>query len=72
MLLQQIYAKTKAQISCAVTAQLISTFVLHTKILRSLCLIQNLKLLAIYCGTRFMLDLVENPEDRVFHETAHI
>ena len=31
-----IYAKTKAQISCAVTAQLISAFVFATQILQSL------------------------------------
>ena len=37
-----IYAKTKVQISCPVTAQLISAFVFATKIIQSLCFL-NLK-----------------------------
>ena len=40
-----VYAKTKAQTSCAVTAQLISAFVFATKIVQSLFFL-NLKFLA--------------------------
>ena len=36
MIKQFAYAKTKAQISCAVTAQLISAFVFATRIVQSL------------------------------------
>ena len=61
------YAKTKTQISCAETAQLISAFVFATQIVQSLYfLIQNFKLLAIFCSctARFVSDLVRNSEDR--------
>ena len=40
-------AKTKAQISCAVTAQLISAFVFATRIVQFLSLI-NLKIPSLY------------------------
>ena len=62
------YAKTKTQISLAVTAKLISAFVF--------AYMQNLnfKSLAIFCGctARFVSDLVENPEDRFSHLTTQL
>ena len=59
------YAKTKTQISFAVTAKLISAFVFAT---------QNFKPLAIFCGctVRFVSDLVGNSEDRFSHNEAHL
>ena len=70
------YAKTKAQISCAVTMQLISVFFsIHRKYNPSTSLIQNFKLLAIFkfcdCPARFVSDLVGNPEDLFSHEATH-
>ena len=65
------YAKTKTQISFAVTAKLISTFVFATYILQALYFhIRNFKPLAILCGctAQFMSDLV----DRFSHNEAHI
>ena len=53
--------KTKAQISCAVTAQLISAFVFVTYILYFLYFLnQKFQPLAIFCGSsaRFVSDLV--------------
>ena len=44
------YKKTKAQISCAVTAQLISAFFCYIDRKSLYFLIQNLKPLAIFCG----------------------
>ena len=59
------YTKTKTQISCAITAELISAFVFATQIAQSLYFL-NFKPLAILCGrtARFVWDLVENPEYR--------
>ena len=62
--------KTKPQISCAVTAQLISAFVLATQqLVKSLfpLYFQNLKLLACFCDCTglFVSDLVRNPKDWV-------
>ena len=53
-------AKTKTQISFAVTAQLIRAFVFPTLIVQFLFFL-NQKLQA---SSRFVSDLVENPEDR--------
>ena len=60
------YAKTKTQISFAVTAKLISAFVFAIPLLS--------KPLAIFCGcaVRFVSDQVGNPEDRFSHNEAHI
>ena len=69
------YAKTKTQISFAVTAKLIRAFVFATRIVQSLSFsFLNFKPLAILCGctARFVLDLVGNPEDRFSHNEAHI
>ena len=61
------YAKTKPQISCAVTAQLISDFIFAAWIVQSLYFLtfRNFKSLTIFCGctARFVSDLVGNPED---------
>ena len=73
------YAKTKTQIGCAVTAQLISAFVFATRIVTSLFFL-NPKFQAcshlrpIFCGfkAQLVLDLVGNPEDRFSHNEAHI
>ena len=64
-------AKTKAQISCAVTAQLISAFVFATQIVHY---IQSFKLLAIFCDciAWFVSDLVGNPNCWFSHAQAHI
>ena len=65
--------KTKAQISCAVTAQLIFAFVFDTwRAQFFFFLIRNFKLLAIFysCTGHFVPDLVGNPEDRFSNITA--
>ena len=62
---QFTYAKPKAQISCAVTARLISAFaVFATRILQSIFFLNpNFKLLDILrdCTGRFVSELVGNP-----------
>ena len=68
------YAKTKTQISFAVTAKLISAFVFATRIVQSLYSL-NPKIQApraIFCGctARFVSDLVGNPEDRFSQNEA--
>ena len=70
------YVKTKAQVSCAVTAQLISAFVFAKRIVQSLYFlnfIHNFKPLAILsgCTAWFVSDLVGNPEDWFSHTKAH-
>ena len=59
------YAKTKTQISCALTAQLVFAKIYYYP---STSYIRNCKPLAILCGcaARFVSDLVRNPDDRVF------
>ena len=54
--------KTKTQISCTVTTQVISAF-FATKVQSLYSLIQNFKLLAI-CTAYFVLDLVGTSKDR--------
>ena len=67
------YAKTKAQISCAVTAQMISAFVFATRIDHSSSYIRNFKLLTFFCDNagRFVSGLVGNSEDRFSRVAAH-
>ena len=70
------FAKTKPQISFAVTAKLISAFVFATWIVQSLYYL-NPKFqasIAIFCGCTapFVWDLVENPEDQFSHNKAHL
>ena len=67
------YAKTKTQISCVVTAQLICAFVFAIRN-PSTTVIRNFKPLAIFfgCTALFVLDLVGNPEDRFSHNEAHL
>ena len=61
------YAKTKAQISCTVTAQLINTFIFATQ------LVQSLYYHLLYgLAARFVWDLVGNPEGRFSRITAHM
>ena len=64
------HAKTKAQISCTVNAQLISAFVFYTD--GTIHLLS--KPLSIFCGcrVRFVSDLFGNPEDRFSHDGIHI
>ena len=67
------YAKTKTQISFAVTAKLINAFVFATRIVQYLHFLKpNFKPLAILCGctARFVSDLVGNPEDRFSQNEA--
>ena len=59
------YAKTKVQISCAVTAQLISTFVFASWIEQSIYFL-NPKFQASSCAAQFVSVLVGNPEDKIF------
>ena len=62
------YAKTKKQISFAVTAKLISTFIFATRIVQSLFYLnpkfQESSYILCDCTARFVSDLVGNPEDR--------
>ena len=71
-----VYAKYKTQISCAVTAQLISGFCFRytDSTIPLLSEFKNFKPLAIYsdCTARFVSDLVGNPEDRFSHNEVHI
>ena len=70
------YAKTKTQISFAVTAKLISIFVFATQIMQSLYFL-NLKfqassyLLWLYTA-RFVSDLVRNQNVGFSHVAAHM
>ena len=76
------FAKTKAQISSAVTAQLITVQLNsnHTADQRHcFCYVDSTipilpKLEINFCGctARFVSDLVGNPEDRFSCDTAHI
>ena len=67
------YAKTKARISFAVTAKLISSFVFAKRIVQFFFVL-NFKLLSIFCGCtdRFVSDLVGNHEDRFSRVGAQI
>ena len=69
------YAKTKTQISCAVTAQLISAFVFASQIVHFLYYL-NPKFQASshiqWQHSPFVSDLVGNPEDLFSHDEAHI
>ena len=63
------YRKTKAQIGCAVTVQLISVYIFILEIVQflySILYIRNFNRIAIFygCKTRFISDVVENNEDR--------
>ena len=69
------YAKTKTQISFAVTAKLISAFVFATRIVQSLFFLNpKFKPLAMFCSctARFVSDLGGNPEDRFSDDEAQI
>ena len=68
-----IRAKAQAQISCAVTAHLISAFVFAAKCNPS-SQIRNFKPLVIFGGytARFESDPVGNPDDRFSRVAAHI
>ena len=54
--------------------KLISVFVFATKIVQSTAYIRNFKPVATFygCTVRFVSDLVGNPEDRFYHNEAHI
>ena len=69
------YAKTKAQISCAVTAQLISTLVFAVEIVQSLYFLNPKFQVSSHLQrpySQFVSDLVRNPKDRLSHDAAHI
>ena len=68
--------KQKPQISCEVTAQLISAFVFSTQLAQLLYFI-NLKFhasIAIFCGCTalFMSHLVGNLKDKFCRDSAHL
>ena len=71
------YAKTYAQISCAVTAQMISAFIFAT-LDSAISLLSKsdpkFKPLAIFCGCTdwFVSDLVGNPEHRFSRDAAQM
>ena len=67
------YAKTKAQISCAVTVKLISTFVFATRIVQFLFFL-NFKGLANFCSCtcRFVSEAGANPEKQFSCDAAQI
>ena len=68
-------AQRKEQTSCAVNAQLISSFVFATMIVQfPLYFFPIFKILAFFygCISRFVPDLVECPEDLFSHIVAHI
>ena len=62
--------KSKTQISCTVTTQVISAFVFATIVQSLYYLIQYFKPLAI-CTAYFVLDLVGTSEDRFLHDAVH-
>ena len=69
------YAKTKTQISCAVTAQLISAFVFATRIVQTLYCIDtkfqaSSHILWLYSSV--CVGPGRNPEDRFPHKEAHL
>ena len=64
------YAKTKTQISFAVTVKLISAFVFATRIVQSLYFL-NTKFQAS-SHLLWLSDLVGNPEDRFSHNEDEI
>ena len=68
------YAKTKAQISCAVIAQLISALVCATQIVQSLCFL-NAKFQAsshlLLLHSPVCVRPCRKPEDRFSHNEAH-
>ena len=68
------YGKTKVQISCVVTVQLISVFIFTTKTVQCFYFL-NPKLRAsshlVWLSNQFVSNLVRNPEDRSSHDTAH-
>ena len=68
------YAKTKTQISCAVTAQLISAFVFAIRIVQSLFYL-NPKFQAsnhlLWLYSLECVGPVGNPEDRFSHDEGH-
>ena len=69
------YAKTKSQISCAVTAQLISTLVFAVEIVQSLYFLNpkfQVSSHLLWPFSQFVSDLVGNPEDRLSHNAVHI
>ena len=66
------YAKTKAQISCAVTAKLISAFVFATRIVQPLFCLNPASSFFCDCTDRFVSDMVGNPENRFSRVAAHL
>ena len=69
------YAKTKTQISCAVTAQLLSAFVSAIRIVQSIYYLNpkcqaSSHLMCVY--SLVLSDLVENPKVWFSHYEAHL
>ena len=69
---QSAYAKTKTQISFAVTAKLISVFVFAARIVQSLFFLnRNFKLLACFCDCDWFVSDGLNPDCWFSHAQAH-
>ena len=68
---QSACEKPKAQISCAVTAQLISAFVFATRIIQCLFYLIS-EVQASDCTDRFVPDLVGSPDCLFSHAKAHL
>ena len=70
------YQKTKVQISCMVTAPLISHFVFTSSIIQILLskFIWNFKPLAIscVCTAQYVSELVKKPKDRFSHDVTQL
>ena len=66
------YVKTKLQISCAVTTQLINDFVFTTQIKQSLFFLNPKFQASSYILWLHSPDLVRNREDRLSHNEAHM
>ena len=71
------YVKTKGQINLAVTAKLISAFVLAIRIVQSLYFLNtkfqaSSHLVWLHSPVVSKADLVENPKDRFSHNEAHM
>ena len=66
------YAKTRPQISCAVTAQLTSAFVFATRVVRFFFFLNPKFQASSYLLLLHMSDLIGNPDNRFSRAAAHI
>ena len=72
------HAKSKAQISCTITAQVISTFIFATQIVQSLFFLLKSGIASLYLSSVahsiawFLSDLVRNLEEKFSHNVASL